>query len=341
MFEKLRKPGRAKSISSFIIFGLICLVFVFIGVPVSQMSNLGGAALIVNNKVISWSEYQSYLEILEQQSAQATGGAIEAERQEQLKQKAVDDLLNMELIAQTARDLGVLVSNKAVQDKIVEIPFFQEEGRFMHSKYQTFLSARRFSPSYYEDLVRQEIQRVRFQNIFDMSVRSCLAEKQKKQQLGAFAVQVSYIQFPSASLKPEEFNNIHTVIQAGDMDLFSETVREKKWRWKKIEAFDLSRTSLPGLESEKILFDKVLQSLPETGLIRSIIGVRDQSFVLKVDRFEMEKQENSVSPIKGFLPDYFFTNRMISQMTFFSWVRSARSSARLKIHPRLQNIIKP
>ena len=341
MFEKWRKPGRAKNISSFIIFGLICLVFVFIGVPVSQMSNLGGAALVVNNKVISWSEYQNYLMVLEQQASEQSGGGIEAERQEKLKQQAVNDLLNIELMAQTAHKIGVTISKKAVQDKIVEFPFFKEEGRFIHSKYHAFLEARRFSASYYEDLIRREIQRARLQNIFNITVRASAEERKKKQQLGKFMIQVSYIQFPSGSLKPEEFNNINTVVKAGDMDLFSEIVKERNWEWNKTDSFDLSRTSLPGLESEKILFDKVFQSLPDTGMIKNIIGVRDQSFILKVDHFTVVKSEKSDAQIADFLPDHFFTNRLLSQVTFFSWIRSARSSAKLKINPRLQGTVQP
>ena len=338
MFEKLRKPGRTKNIGSFIIFGLICLVFVFIGVPVSQMSNLGGAALIVNNKVISWSEYRNYLEILEQQ-ASGSGGPIEAKRQEKLRQQAVDDLLNIELIVQAAQNLGVVISKKAIQDKIVEFPFFKEEGRFVHSKYRAFLEARRLSASYYENLIRKEIKRVRLQNVFNMTVHTVEEEKRKKQQLGNIVVQVSYIQFPSGSLKPAEFNNINTVVEQGDRDLLNEIVKEKSWRWEKVDSFDLSRTSLPGLTSEKILFDKILQSLPKTGIIKSVIGIRDQSFILRVDHFATTKiKKAKVTPS---LPDYFFSDRILSQTTFFSWVRSVRSSAKLKFNPRLQNIIQP
>lgn len=340
MFEKLRKPGRAKNISSFIIFGLICLVFVFIGVPVSQMSNLGGAALIVNSKVISWSEYQNYLEILEQQ-ASGSGAALEAKRQEELRQRAVDDLLNIELIVQSAQNLGVIISEKAIQDKIVEFPFFKEEGRFVHSKYRSFLEARRLSASYYESLIRREIQRVRFQNIFNMTVHTSEAEKKKKKELGTIVIQVSYIQFPSGSLKPDEFNNINTVVRAGDIDLLSETINQKNWKWKKTGSFDLSHTSLPGLTSEKILFDKVFQFLPETGMIKNIVGVRDQSFILKVDHFVTTDKENIGEQSAHLLPDYFFTNRILSQAAFFSWIQSVRSSAKLKFNPRLQNIIQP
>ncbi|MYE07493.1 MAG: hypothetical protein F4X95_01900 [Oligoflexia bacterium] len=333
MFEKLRKPARAKNIVSYFIFGFICLVFVFIGVPVDQMSNMGGAALIVNNQVISWSEYRNYLELIEQQSQESFGADLGTERQERLKRQAMDSLLNMELINQEIDHLGLVSSDQAVQDKVVELPLFQEEGRFKHSKYRAFLSARRFSAAYFENLIRKEIQIAYFQNMFNMAVRVSKAEKEKEQQLKSFTIKVSYISFSYNDIKPEEFNNINRIVQSEDADLLSQIIKDKKWQWEQAPSFDLSHVFLPGLESQKILFDKILNYLPETGLIKNIIGWRDQSFILKVDAFQLrDKTKKDIIP----LSDDFFVNKLLAQMTFLSWVSSARSSAKLKFSPRLQ-----
>ena len=337
MFEKIRKPGRTKSIFSYIIFGSICVVFVFIGVPVSQMSNMGGTALVVNNKVISWGEYRSYLEMLEQQSQGALGADQGAKRQEKLRQQAVDTLLSIELITQEADSLGVAIAAKAVQDKIVELPLFQEEGRFSHSKYRAFLDARRFSASYFENLIRKEIRTSRFQNIFNFTVHISKEEKEKKQQLESFTIRVSYIQFSSNELTPGESNNIRSAVQAGDMDLLNQIIEDKKWKWEKTDSFNLNRVSLPGLESEKILFDEMLNHLPHTDMIKYIISVRDQSFILKIENFSQGTEQIAASP----LSDSFFMNMMASRMTFLSWMRFTRSSAKLKFNPKLQNILQP
>jgi len=336
MFEKIRKPRRAKNIISYIIFGLICLVFVFIGVPIGQVSSIGGAAFVVNSKVISWLEYRSHLEMLEQQSQGALGSALEAERQKQLRKQAVDNLLTTELISQEEQKSSIAVAAEEVRDKILDISVFQEEGRFTHSKYRAFLEARRFSPSYFENMIKREIQISRMQNVFDLTVRTSKEEEDKKRMLESFKVKVSYIQFSSNELDSTELNNVNTVVESGDLDTLDETVKSKKWRWMEINSFDLNRISLPDLESEKILFDKVLSHLPHTGIIKKIINVRDRSFILKVDGFnyENEKIQNTNSPA----PDSFFTNMMASRMVFLSWMRFARSSAKLKFNPRLNNI---
>ena len=333
MFEKLRKPALAKNIVSYFIFGFICLVFVFIGVPVDQMSNMGGAAVMVNKEIISWSEYRNYLELMEQSSKESFGADLETKRQEQLKRQAIDNLLNMELINQEVAYLGLVSSDQAVQDKVLEVPFFQEEGRFKHSKYRDFLSARRFSASHFENLIRKEIQIAYFQNMFNMVMRVSAAEKEKDQQLKSFTIKVSYIPFSYNDLKSEEFNNISRVVQDGDEDLLNQIIKDKKWQWEEIPSFDLSHIFLPGLESQKILFDKILNHLPKTGLINNIIGWRDQSFILRVDTFQFGNKKNEETLP---LSDDFFINRLLAQMTFLSWVRAARSSAKIKFSPRLQ-----
>ena len=334
MFEKIRKPRRAKNIVSYIIFGLICLVFVFIGVPLSQFSGLGGGALVVNNKVISWAEYRSYLQMLEQQAQGSAGMGLEAERQAQLRRQAVETLLSTELITQEAEKSGFIIAEKAVQDKIVEIPVFKEEGRFMHSKYRAFLDARRFSATYFEGLIKKEIQTARFQNMFNVAVHVSNAEKDRKQKLDSFKVEVSYVQFSSRDLEAGELNNITTVVQDGDINLLNKMIKDKKWKWEKIDSFSLNRVSLPKFESQKILFDTILNQLPRTGVVNKIVNVQDQSFILKVDGFHSEKAKTATA----FSGD-FFANMMAGRMFFLSWMRSARSSAKLKFSPRLQEIL--
>ena len=337
MFEKLRKPGRAKSLASYVIFGLICLVFVFIGVPVSQISNMGGSAMIVNNKVISWSEYQSYLEMLEQNAQSAPGKGLEARRQEQLRRQAVDTLLNTELIVQSAGEIGLVSAEGAVRDKVVNMELFQEEGRFSHSRYRTFLEARRFSAGYFENLLRREIQTAHFQNMFNLAVSGSRAERLKRQTLKSFKARVSYIQFMSSELNPKEWNNVSRMVEAGDADLLSQFIADKKWEWSNTKVFDLNRVSLPGLDSHPTLFDAVLTYLPKTGLIQKIVPVRNQSFVLRVDDFQ---RESAPTPQELAIPSMdVFANTILTRSIFMSWIQHARKIAKIKYNPRLMSLL--
>lgn len=338
MFEKLRKPRRAKNIAYYIIFGLICLVFVFIGVPVSQMSNMGGVALMVNNQMISWSEYRRYLETLEQQQTQAPLDAgLNAKRQEQLRRQALETLLSLELMAQSARRLGLVVSEKEIQDKIADISFLQEEGQFMRSKYHAFLSANRFSAGYFENLIRKEIQTSRFQNVFNFTVQSSVMGKEKKRRMESFQLRVSYVQFSSLEMDPAEFNSIKTFVREGDQELLNQLFKSKKWQWEKTGEFNLNRVSLPGFEDQKLLFDEVLAHLPSIGIIKKVVNTRDKSFILRVDSF-IPKKENPIDESAFPFSRDFFRDKMTSRRVFLSWMRSSRSSAKIKLNPKLVSL---
>ena len=331
MFEKIRKPARGKNLASYVIFGLICVIFVFIGVPVDQPSRAGGKALVVNNKVISWSEFQSYLEGLQSQSKPSADPEMEAKRQDRLKEQAVESLLDMELMFQSAHSIGLLASRQAVQESIVAMSLFQEEGRFLHSKYRDFLKYRRFSAQHFENLIQKDIQIRRLQSLFKKSMSVPLLVKEKNQNLSEFQVKVSYGVFSMTGFKPGEMNILKELAQEGKLRELKALMKDKAVEWKTTEVFDLSRTSLPGLDSEKKLFSAFIQHLPKTGLMRKVIQERDKLFVLKVDHFSRKKTKD-----KPKLPLPFFMDRIQSQMAFYSWIRFVRSSAKLYINPSLQ-----
>ena len=342
MFEKLRKPGRAKSLANYIIFGLICLVFVFIGVPVSQMSNMGGSALIVNNKVVSWAKYQNYLQALQSQA----GPNVDLSKQEkQLKQRAVMGLLSAELIAQKAQSLRIEVSQTALQNKIVE--HFQKDGRFSHALYRDFLEARGISSAYFETLIEEELLNSRFQNLFYFSINESDKEKQKTRALGAFKTQVSYISFPSQKLSLEEIKSLETALsEEGDSAWLKQVIKEKKWKWQKTEPFDLSRLDVPGLENQAQVFSALLKHLPQKGLVKKIIYERDQAFLLKVEHFEHKppqeiagaSDEEAETGIAALFSSPF-TQALMAQMAFSSWLSYERSQAKLKFNPRLNSSV--
>lgn len=338
MFEKIRKPFRAKNIISYIIFSVICLVFVFIGVPSRQMSSLGGAALIVNNQVISWSEYQNYLEILRNQLAKDTSTQLEAERQKQMRRQAIDALLNTELMVQQANTLGVIASDLAVRNYIIQLPVFKEDGQFSRQRYYTFLSTRRWSASYFENKIKRDLQISRLQQLFHQAVSTSQMETNKNQQLSAFRTKVHYISFPSNSVTNPERQFLIEWVQQGKEDLLNQMVKEKNWEWEQTGEFDLSRRFLPGLPSYKKLFDEVMQSAPQGGLIGKIVNIKDQSFVLKVDPFYKKTLSNAQNVAEQSSVS-FFANKIMGRMFFLSWMESIRARAKLKWNPRLQNTL--
>ncbi len=337
MFEKIRKPIRPKNIASYVIFGTICLVFIFIGVPVNQIGSLGGAALLVNNKLVSWFDYQNYLEVLESQ-ARESGGEIEATRQIKLRRQAMDFLIHAELMIQATDKNGILVSNQAIRDNIFTISIFQEDGRFVRSRYRSFLKSRRFSASHFENLIKKEIETSRLQNLFSKVIHMSRLETENNSQLKSFKVQVSYLRFPLKYFtKSEEEESFKQLIREGNQNQLNKILKNKQLNWKKTRMFDLSSSSLPGLESHKRLFDEVIFQLPQKGLVKKVIQLGDENFVLKVDDFYKEATLS-----EGFDADIdVFMSRILSRTVFVSWIESEREKATIQISSKLQSSLAP
>ncbi len=333
MFEKIRKPSNRKSIFSYIIFGIICLVFVFIGIPARQMSSLSGSAVQVNHEIISWQEYRNYLQMLQNQSETQKSPDSDTKRHRQIQQSAINLLVNRALITQLAKTDGLYGANQAVRDRIVTLPWLQENGRFVRSRYYAFLENQRLSANTFEDRVKQDIQVVQFQNLFRWVAQISLSEKQKNQQLGLFKVQVSYLSFSTKAISQSEWKSIDAQVKNSQQSKLDLIIKNKNWQWEQTEEFDLSRFYLPDLPSHKRLFDEVIHHLPQTGLIKKIITVRDQSFILKVDRF----YKKLFQPTEMHSSLSLFTNQIASHMLFQSYLEFERNRAQIKLHPRLQN----
>ena len=334
MFEKIRKPGRRKNIASYLIFGLICLVFVFIGVPVQQASRLGAGAFRVNNTVISWPEFQNYLENLEAQATPNSDSSLEAERQERLKKEAVSALLNRELMSQGAEKIGLRPSLLEIRDNISRVPIFQEEGRFMHSRYRDFLRLRRFSTSYFETLIAKDIQARKFQELFSTALPYAFILTEKLSDLKSFKISIQYVDLPAGQFKPEELKIIEEWLKAGREDRLNSIFRDKALEWQKIKNLDLTRTALPGLILEEQLFSKMLVHLPAEGLVRDLIpGSKGQTFILKINKAVKEKTDKKSSPD--------FMEQLFSHIIFYSYLQWSSKQAKLKFHSSLESFAQP
>lgn len=164
MFKKLRepwKPGRGKSIFTGIIFGLICLTFVFVGITPGDNGYGGaGTAATVNDVVISVADFQERVAMVENQYSGAFKDLPAAERQKRskkLRESALEELVSYELVYQSAERVGVLPTVAATRDLIVSIPAFQEDGRFARQRYDQYLNYKGIAAADFENKVKRDV----------------------------------------------------------------------------------------------------------------------------------------------------------------------------------------
>ena len=332
LYRKKRMPG-GKKVVSYLIFGFMCLIFVFIGIPMNPLSSVGGAAIVVKGRRISWREYRDLVENLRSVSE---GGAsdpdAEVRRQNRIRRQAVGLLVERELLVQAARGSGLVVSDSEVGDHLVSLPVFQEDGRFQKSRYLSFLKSRRFSASYFEDLIRKEMEVLRFQSLFQKSQFVSRAEREKRGQLASFKVEVSYARLNLSGFDEAQKNSFKDLVQAGGGGLLNKMLREKDIKWEQTGSFDLTRLSLPGLHLHKSLLREVVKKLPDTGLVPRVIYSRGESFLLRLDRFHTS-EPSSVPPGQDLLLE-----QMVSQIMFLNWMSFLKNQTEIRYHPQIASL---
>ena len=185
LFLKLKKDlakdgWNPKSVTALVIFGAICIVFVFFGYSGKHNKIGTGAAAQVNSALLSVSELRSESQRLEQMYAPMFGGNIQEAQRRFIQQQALENMISTELIAQGAVKAGIIIPDNEVREVVVkEIPAFQENGKFQRDRYLGVLDANHWSPGEFEDRIRKERETNRFRRALE-EVSSPLEYEVKK-----------------------------------------------------------------------------------------------------------------------------------------------------------------
>jgi len=142
---------QTKSWFVYLAFGIIIIVFVFFYGYSGDVAPGQGAAAEVNGQKITRSQYEKNYENLLLMSRNVYNKTSFTEEElKQLRQQALDDLIERTLILQEAERLGITVSQDETRQKIAENPAFQRGGQFDKALYLRQLSASRMTPSEFE-----------------------------------------------------------------------------------------------------------------------------------------------------------------------------------------------
>jgi peptidyl-prolyl cis-trans isomerase D len=208
MLEKVRKPGRSKSLKSMVwifLFSLIILVFVFMGVAPDNNSMTGtGTAAIVNGKVISTFDLQEQIRQSEAQNPQDISKLPAAQRQQQLdrmRRETLDQLVRYEFQYQMAVANGILPIPEAVGELITSASAFQENGQFQRDLYFRFLSSRKLSAAEFEDRVGKDIVNNNFRSLFMASWKSPSVMQKLNNELQETKLNIEFVKIDEDNFK--------------------------------------------------------------------------------------------------------------------------------------------
>lgn len=201
MIDKLKRSLSServstKSITAFVIFGMIVLVFVFFGYQTRGGGAGPGAAASVNGALISLSDLKSETARLEQMYSQFFGGNFPASARRQITKEAIDSLVSREVMYQSAAKAGVQATDAEVRDFIIrEMKAFQKDGRFSRDLYQQVLTANRMTAPEFEEKVRRDLVAQRARRVFEVAGQATRLEMDRQKELKENKYNFAFVHF--------------------------------------------------------------------------------------------------------------------------------------------------
>lgn len=185
-----------------IILGVITIVFVFWGVG-SYTSSRASRVAVVNGRTISISDYESTYRRLMENARRQYGQALNEDlvKALNLRQQALESLVQQELALEAADKAGVYISDEALKADLHSKPAFQENGQFSPRRYISVLNSMRLQPAEYEESLRRDLA---LQQIFDRPALAVVINPSEAKLFyhGLFdKVKVSYVAFDPANYK--------------------------------------------------------------------------------------------------------------------------------------------
>ncbi|QSX31234.1 SurA N-terminal domain-containing protein [Shewanella cyperi] len=162
MLEKIR-DGSQSAIAKGILV-LVILSFAFAGVSSYLGSSREAPAASVNGEDISKNEleqaFQNEKARMEQQMGEMFA-ALSADDNylRSLKQGVLDRLVAEKLMDQTAKRMGLRISDEQIKQAIINEPAFQTDGKFDNDRYLAILSQMGYKTNSFRDMMRVDMTR--------------------------------------------------------------------------------------------------------------------------------------------------------------------------------------
>ena len=188
------------------VLGLIVVVFIFWGIGSGFLSQVHPVATVDGNRVLA-DEVDKEANQIRQTFQQMYGpSATEILKTINLRQEALQRIIENRLIAQEARHIGVRVSDQALEQKIASQAAFQSDGQFDFTRYQDVLASNNIDPNEFESSMRVSLLQQALRNMIDQAVQISPEAAHNAYNLQNQRIQLAYFEVPfqdfSAKIAP-------------------------------------------------------------------------------------------------------------------------------------------
>ncbi len=202
MLDLVRKHAKSWLIK--VALFLIVIVFIFWG-GYSYKTRQEGQMARVGDYYVSIAEYNQYYNQLIEMYRQQMRGSFSEDlvRQMNLKKQALTMLVDRRLISQAAQGMGLTATSQEIQQKVIEFPVFQTEGKFDKKRYDFILRQNRLSPETFEQQMGQDLTVQKVEAFIKRRATVTEAEIQAEFLLNSTLIQAAYLLFDPKALEAE------------------------------------------------------------------------------------------------------------------------------------------
>ncbi len=197
MLDRMRR--HAYSWTTRIVLGFITVIFMFWGIGTGFFSQVHPVATVNGTRILGdevGREADSLRRNIEQIYGQRAPAVLKSIN---LRQEALDRIIENRLIDDQARRLGIAVSQQALEDKIASERAFQLDGQFDFRQYQEVLRENGMLPVEYEDATRTAMIQQTLTDMVEAGVQVSADEVRHAFNLRNELIGLSYLEVPYAS----------------------------------------------------------------------------------------------------------------------------------------------
>ncbi len=200
MLQFMRKHAQSWLIK--VLLGLIIIVFVlYFGS--SRWREPAESLVTIGDRVITFSEYRKEYQDLLEMYRQRLGENLTEEvvKSLNLKQQALDRVINQAVLIAKAEEMGIGVSDEEVRAMIAIQPAFQRDGVFDPKRYEQLLRYQKMSPEEFEALQKKSLMAAKVQDIFRQGVKVSEKEMQDLSRFQSERINLELFKLPARSCR--------------------------------------------------------------------------------------------------------------------------------------------
>jgi peptidyl-prolyl cis-trans isomerase D len=203
IFQRLRRPESNRSVLTFaitaLIFGMIIVTFVFSSPNGGGQLSGSATAATVGGRVIPILQLQQRAQQIEEQNKMFLPAGSD-QFQKFFQAQALNELINAEVLTEVQAQEGLYVPDSLLAQTIMDIPAFQEKGRFQRDLYENYLANSGMSANSLEERIKKDLRLGMLRELFTQSFLATNIEKKIYGEISDFNIKMDYIDVSESAL---------------------------------------------------------------------------------------------------------------------------------------------